>query len=494
MFERAAGKPRVNPFVELARHWKIALYLVVLMTAFNFFSHGTQDLYPTFLQKQHHFDTHTTGILDRDHERRRDRRRDLVRHLVGEDRAASARSSSPACSRLPVIPLWAFAQRRCCSALGGFPDAGRGAGRVGHHPGPPQRAVAAAGAQPVPRLRLPARQSRSRRKNAPIQAGIAESHGDNYALALALFAGSPRSIIAIWTALGPERKNADFVAEATASEPKPCGEQAFVRLRQRMSSYRGTADRPDQAKAIVAVVAVHAALAFVILSGLDVRIVRQCGRAADDDRHQRAAAAAAGPAAASPRPSRSDEEARRRGGEEGRADAGRRAPAEAAGPLAHSRGEDRRHRQSRRRRAPASPAMAPAPAGPATGLAAAAANPRFTPARQISRIPDRRISRASPRPGCDRGNVGVTDPGGPRRQRVELPGRPVERQSAPPTPYVPADRALRPLPPARDPNGRPIAQDITLFPTGGGPSGLATGVGACAVRGAGAASLAASRP
>ena len=23
------------------------------MTAFNFFSHGTQDLYPTFLQKEH---------------------------------------------------------------------------------------------------------------------------------------------------------------------------------------------------------------------------------------------------------------------------------------------------------------------------------------------------------------------------------------------------------------------------------------------------------
>jgi protein TonB len=40
-------------------------------------------------------------------------------------------------------------------------------------------------------------------------------------------------------------------------------------------SYRGSADRPDQAKAIAAVVAVHAALAFVILSGLDVRDVRQ---------------------------------------------------------------------------------------------------------------------------------------------------------------------------------------------------------------------------
>lgn len=42
-----------------------------------------------------------------------------------------------------------------------------------------------------------------------------------------------------------------------------------------MSSYRGTADRPDQAKAIAAVVAVHAALALIILSGLEVRNVRQ---------------------------------------------------------------------------------------------------------------------------------------------------------------------------------------------------------------------------
>jgi protein TonB len=42
-----------------------------------------------------------------------------------------------------------------------------------------------------------------------------------------------------------------------------------------VSSYRGTADRPDRAKAIAAVVAVHAALAFVILSGLNVRKVSE---------------------------------------------------------------------------------------------------------------------------------------------------------------------------------------------------------------------------
>src|SRR3546814_18646575 len=51
-FEASRGAPRVNPFVELARHWKIALYMIVLMAAFNAFSHGTQDLYPTFLPQR----------------------------------------------------------------------------------------------------------------------------------------------------------------------------------------------------------------------------------------------------------------------------------------------------------------------------------------------------------------------------------------------------------------------------------------------------------
>ena len=42
-----------------------------------------------------------------------------------------------------------------------------------------------------------------------------------------------------------------------------------------MSSYRATADRTDQAKAITAVAAVHVLLAVVILTGLNVRMVRR---------------------------------------------------------------------------------------------------------------------------------------------------------------------------------------------------------------------------
>ena len=33
------------------------------MAAFNFMSHGSQDLYPTFLQKLHGFDPHQTAIV-----------------------------------------------------------------------------------------------------------------------------------------------------------------------------------------------------------------------------------------------------------------------------------------------------------------------------------------------------------------------------------------------------------------------------------------------
>ncbi|HEX5418387.1 MAG TPA: MFS transporter [Gammaproteobacteria bacterium] len=47
----------------LRRHWQLALYAIVLMTAFNFFSHGTQDLYPTFMQTQRHFDHGTVSVI-----------------------------------------------------------------------------------------------------------------------------------------------------------------------------------------------------------------------------------------------------------------------------------------------------------------------------------------------------------------------------------------------------------------------------------------------
>ena len=46
--------PRTGLFAVLGREWKLAVYAVILMTALNFFSHGSQDAYPNlFLKVQH---------------------------------------------------------------------------------------------------------------------------------------------------------------------------------------------------------------------------------------------------------------------------------------------------------------------------------------------------------------------------------------------------------------------------------------------------------
>jgi len=47
----------------VAKHWKLFLYLVLLMSMMNLISHGTQDLYPTFLQQQRHFSPHRTAVI-----------------------------------------------------------------------------------------------------------------------------------------------------------------------------------------------------------------------------------------------------------------------------------------------------------------------------------------------------------------------------------------------------------------------------------------------
>src|ERR1700738_5208844 len=54
---------RSNTLTILRSHWRLGIYAVVLMTAFNFFSHGTQDLYPTFLEVEHGFGPREVGLI-----------------------------------------------------------------------------------------------------------------------------------------------------------------------------------------------------------------------------------------------------------------------------------------------------------------------------------------------------------------------------------------------------------------------------------------------
>src|ERR1019366_3449860 len=44
-------------------NWKLFLYLVALMTFMNFSSHGTQDMYPTFLQRFRGFDPGKRSLI-----------------------------------------------------------------------------------------------------------------------------------------------------------------------------------------------------------------------------------------------------------------------------------------------------------------------------------------------------------------------------------------------------------------------------------------------
>jgi SHS family lactate transporter-like MFS transporter len=211
----AQPKVRVNPVTELARYWKITLYMIVLMAAFNAFSHGTQDLYPTFLQVQHKFDTHLTGTLTAIMN---------VGAIVGgigfgiwSERIGRKRAIIVACLlALPILPLWAFATTPLLLAVGAFlmQVAVQGAwGIVPVHlnelsPGA-ARALFPGFAYQLGNLLMS--------RNGVFQAQIAESHGNNYGLALALFGGVTAVIIIVWTAIGPERAHADFMAEARAA-------------------------------------------------------------------------------------------------------------------------------------------------------------------------------------------------------------------------------------------------------------------------------------
>ena len=103
----------------LRRHWRLALYSIILMTAFNFFSHGTQDIYPTFLKADHLFKPHTVSLIQMVYN---------VGAILGGITLGSLSQRfgrrytliAGALLALPVIPLWAYAATPVMLALGAF--------------------------------------------------------------------------------------------------------------------------------------------------------------------------------------------------------------------------------------------------------------------------------------------------------------------------------------------------------------------------------------
>ncbi|KAJ2000150.1 Carboxylic acid transporter [Coemansia thaxteri] len=54
--QRASAKPYYQIVLNMLKeHWLRCIHAILLMAAMNFLSHGSQDLYPTFLKKQHGF-------------------------------------------------------------------------------------------------------------------------------------------------------------------------------------------------------------------------------------------------------------------------------------------------------------------------------------------------------------------------------------------------------------------------------------------------------
>jgi MFS transporter, SHS family, lactate transporter len=214
-WNRQAAIERGGTLTVLKSHWRLGIYAVVLMTAFNFFSHGTQDLYPTFLQVQHKLSPHAVGII-------------AVIYNIGaicggilfgtlSERFGRRRCMIVAALlSLPVIPLWAFSDSAVLLAIGAFLM---------------QFTVQGAwGVVPVHLNELSPDTARGTfpgfvyqlgnllaSVNATLQAAIAEHFGGNYGLALAVVAGSVAVVIAVLAGAGSEARGVAFSKAQTGN-------------------------------------------------------------------------------------------------------------------------------------------------------------------------------------------------------------------------------------------------------------------------------------
>ncbi len=195
-----------SPYVR--KHWRLLLFAVVMMTAFNFFSHGTQDIYPTFLQKQHGFGTATVSIIAILYN---------IAAIIGgigfgmlSQRIGRRRASMiAALFGVPVAFLWAFSTTAFLLAVGAILI---------------QISVQGAwGVVPAHLNELSPSDSRGTfpgtvyqlgnliaSVNAVLQTSVAERTGGNYAVALAGVAICAALAISICMKFGPEAKDVEM--------------------------------------------------------------------------------------------------------------------------------------------------------------------------------------------------------------------------------------------------------------------------------------------
>ncbi|MGA7769535.1 MAG: MFS transporter [Candidatus Sulfotelmatobacter sp.] len=194
---------------DVLSHAGIFLFMIVLMFAFNSFSHGTQDLYPTFLQKNLQFTPKTVsfiaivynigallgGIVFGTWSERIGRRRAIV---------------IAALLAIPVIPLWAYSRSVPMLALGGFLMQFMVQGAWGVIPAHLNELSPPAVRGTLPGFAYQIGNFFSSR-NSVIQAKLAESrYGGSFPPVLAWTVLLVASLVAMVTWSGRERRGADL--------------------------------------------------------------------------------------------------------------------------------------------------------------------------------------------------------------------------------------------------------------------------------------------
>jgi MFS transporter, SHS family, lactate transporter len=119
VWERSKSQTWGEQWREIASHWKLFLYLLAFMTMMLFASHGTQDMYPTFLQRQWHFSPMRRSAITAFSGVGAIIGGIVVGHL--SDRWGRRRAIITAfILGIVMIPLWAFAPNQILLVLGAF--------------------------------------------------------------------------------------------------------------------------------------------------------------------------------------------------------------------------------------------------------------------------------------------------------------------------------------------------------------------------------------
>jgi SHS family lactate transporter-like MFS transporter len=203
-FAEAQTKPRPGFVATLVANWRVSLYAIVLMMFFNLFSHGTQDLYPVFLEKQHQFDHHTVSLVL------------IVANLgaiagglffgyISEKIGRVNAITIASLLALPVIPLWAYGSTAVTLAAGAFIMQVAVQGAWGVIPVHLNEIVPGAVRATLPGFVYQIGNFLAS-YNGPFQAKLAEAPGNTYSYALALVAAVVAIGVAIIIRFSPEKR------------------------------------------------------------------------------------------------------------------------------------------------------------------------------------------------------------------------------------------------------------------------------------------------